>query len=176
MHVLVTDYSVLLVVLLNFHTDIEDIVCNFIDGQFLDWVIEHIIEFDQHSSQDSLIRMCDFIGFISCQFSYLLACKSRFSDNWTHSDVGVDEINGCVSSWIKHFLERENIIWNSVLFQVVVFNWSHPQLFSSVFVLLRFQCSEDLFSLFLFAFSNFLFLTFFSALQLIQSIISCFIK
>lgn len=164
MHVLITHNSVLLVILLHFDTDIEDVVCDFVDSQLLDWIVEDIIEFDQHSSQNSLIGVCDSIGFISGEFSNLLACQAWFSNNRAHSDIGVDEIDGCVSSGIKHFLEWENVIWNSVLFQVVVFNWCHSQLLCCVFVLLRFQCSEYLFSLFLFTLSYFLLLTFFSAL------------
>lgn len=63
-HVLVTDDSVLLVVLLHLHADLIDEVGDFVDGQFVDGVIEHIVEFDEHGCQVSLFGVGDLEGLL----------------------------------------------------------------------------------------------------------------
>lgn len=46
----------------------------------------------------------------------LLACEAGFSDDRAHSDVGVDQVDCGVASWVKHFVEIEDIVGSSVLF------------------------------------------------------------
>jgi len=100
MHVLVTNDSVLLVVLLHLHTDVENEVSHLVDGQLFNSIIQHIVELDQHGSQHSFLGMGYFVGFCSCQLGDLLTGQAWFSDNGADSYVGIDQVDSSVSSWI----------------------------------------------------------------------------
>lgn len=110
MHVLVTHDSVLFIVLLHLHANVENEVSYLVDRQLFDGIAKYIVEFDQHCSQNSFVRVSNSVRLVSCQLSNLFSGQPRFSDNGAHSDVGVNQIDSSVASRVKHFLKRKDVI------------------------------------------------------------------
>lgn len=161
----VSHNSVLLVVLLDFDANIVNKVSHFVQSKLLNWVIHDIVELDQHCCQVSLVGVGNHEGLLLCQLQNLLWTQAWFSYDWADSHVCVNQVNGCVSSWIEHFVKIKYVIRSSVLSQIIILDWSDTELFSSGFILFWFQGSVNLLLLLFFSFFLSCFV-FFSAFQL----------
>lgn len=124
-HILISYDSVLLVILLNLHTDLVNEVSDLINGQFLNWIVQHIVKLDKHGCEVSLLGVGDLEWLFLGELGDLFAGQAWFSDDWAHSDIGVDKIDGGVALGVKHFLEGEDVVRDSVLLQVVVLDWGY---------------------------------------------------
>lgn len=83
--------------------------------------------------------MGDLKGLLLGQLVDFLAAEAGFADDGTHADVGVDQVDSCVALRVQHFLEGEDVVGNTVLLEVEVFDGSHAQLLSGLLVLFRLQ-------------------------------------
>lgn len=64
--------------------------------------------------------MGDHEGFLLGELLDLLAGEAGFSDDGTHSDIGIDEVDGGVAAGVEHLVEIEDVVGCAVLAQVVV--------------------------------------------------------
>lgn len=70
---LVSYDSVLLVILLNLHADLVNVVSDLINGQLLNGIVEHIVKLDKHGGQVSLLRVGDLEWLFLGELGDLLA-------------------------------------------------------------------------------------------------------